>query len=221
MIPEKVVIGYGSNVDKVRQAVLDGVNVVIWAFVDIVFDPESPPDYRRTLLKSNLDLDAIEKLILELRDSGYGDVLHLLSFGGWNGDHLDPLLSAKEWFRGFLLHVGSYDLFDGIDWDLEGHDGVSSATNEFSLGCLNKIGEISRFARQGMCLSLFRIDSFLYLTCRGSWLCREHGTTAIVPGCDWSVEVQSFRQLDRLRAILASRVLLFWCQRLRLSPGAV
>ena len=163
-LPSRLLIGYGSNVDKVRRAVHDGVNVVIWSFAEITASAHMEtsvdldrqkigiPERRRqqermkTSMSTNLNLTATAELISELDHDGYHHVVHLVSFGGWNGPHLDPNLTAAEWWHdGFMVHLGH--LFDGIDWDLEGHDGLSSPTNFFSFQTLQTMGEISRLAK--------------------------------------------------------------------------
>jgi hypothetical protein len=120
-------IGHGSDCDAVCRAVQDGVNVV-WAFMDIVSFELLPPSkisQPRVLQTADaLDLPAIRDLIDELSRSGYDDVVHLVSFGGWNGSHLDPNLSADEWYYVWRRQVG--DFFHGIDWDLEGNDRLES-----------------------------------------------------------------------------------------------
>jgi beta-glucosidase len=65
---------------------------------------------------------------------------------GWNGPHLDTSLSARQWYEVWKNHFG--DIFDGIDWDLEGHDNLDSPTNIFSVECLNLMGDISRLAKE-------------------------------------------------------------------------
>ena len=156
-LPERVLIGYGNNLEHVRRAVRGGVNVVIWAFMDIVScdDDESQDvwvetDRRRTeqchaRLETNLDIEGIRQLITDLDEEGYDDTIHLVSSGGWNGPHLDPKLSSLEWYLAFKELIG--DVFHGIDWDLEGHDNLDSPTNVFSVECLEKVGAISQMAK--------------------------------------------------------------------------
>jgi hypothetical protein len=168
-LPERVLIGYGSDCDAVRRAVQDGVNVVIWAFMDIVSSELLPPSkisQPRVLhpvsgqVVTDLDLPAIRDLIDELSRSGYDDVVHLVSFGGWNGPHLDPNLSADEWYSVWKGQVGGF--FHGIDWDLEGNDRLESVNNYFTLDCLDKMGEISRMAKEdGFFVSLAPPQSYL------------------------------------------------------------
>jgi hypothetical protein len=151
-LPKRLLIGYGSDVEKVRTAVHAGVNVVIWSFLEVKALPvdeikcdddnnsnldtmragtavdrqttvmtergqqeEHHCRKKKTSISTNLDLPAIQELIAELDREGYHDVVHLASFGGWNGPHLDPELTASEWWRdGFIEHVGH--IFDGLDW---------------------------------------------------------------------------------------------------------
>lgn len=154
-LPERVLIGYGSDCDAVRRAVRDGVNVVIWSFMNIVsvdaLSTSAEMAQQRTLqspaprIVTNLDLSAIRVLIDELDETGYDDVVHLVSFGGWNGPHLDPKLSATEWYSAWRKEVGG--LFHGLDWDLEGNDTLENDENLFTAECLDKMGEISRVAK--------------------------------------------------------------------------
>jgi chitinase len=162
-LPDTVLIGYGSDIDAVRQAVHQGVNIVTWAFLDVVHvvvntssdddvstatprrrtrQQHEPPDAK---LETTLDLDGIRSLKAQLEVTGYEHVLHFASVGGWNGPHLDPRLSANEWFTTFHIEVG--DVFDGIDWDLEGHDDLSSPTNYLTRRCLDTMGAISQLAK--------------------------------------------------------------------------
>lgn len=155
-LPPKVVIGYATSCDeKVAQAVRNGVNVVIWSFMEIHSavnpnvktntDEEEP--LVLTVKWNSLDPTRIRKLIHDLDEEGYSDTIHLVSFGGWNGPHLDTRISCERWFdmwMGVAKDVG----FHGIDWDLEGHDDKQSPTNTFSLECLDMMGCISRMAKE-------------------------------------------------------------------------
>ncbi|KAL7527886.1 hypothetical protein ACHAXR_003490 [Thalassiosira sp. AJA248-18] len=198
-IPEKVLIGYVSHAyENVRKAVMeDGVNVVIWAFMDVIsadrdgaVDVDDETIYEEELMavssshraalsddnsknnkshlggdtlqqqpfggrggatpriKTELELGKIKALINELDKTGYSNVVHLASFGGWDGHHLDPSLSAQEWYSGWKQYSIASDIFHGIDWDLEGNDNMASPTNVFTLDCLDKMGEISRLMKE-------------------------------------------------------------------------
>lgn len=99
------------------------------------------------IVRTNLEIPRVQGLIKELDESGQPDVLHLVSVGGWNGPHLDSGLTAIEWFETFQRELGP--TFDGIDWDLEGHDRIDSPTNFFTTDCLEKIGVVSQLAKAG------------------------------------------------------------------------
>jgi hypothetical protein len=129
----------------------------MWSFVDFRASfhyPDSSTSPHRRFLKvknvvpdTTLDLEAIKTCIRELDLEGHGNVLHMIAVGGWNGKHLDPLVSAKEWYEAFDSYLG--DVFDGFDWDLEGNDDMKSIYNTFTFECLDKMGEISRMAHEG------------------------------------------------------------------------
>ena len=177
-IPEKVIIGYATHCDdQVKQAVRNGVNVVIWAFLG----PIQRHERHRTLNTSNsrsttttttttgfyfessssLDYTCIKQMIYELdHDEGYTDTLHLISVGGWNGQHIDDIITSKEWYDTFQRTFGV--IFHGIDWDLEGNTDLKHPNNYFSTSCLNKVGEISTFAsNDGYVISIVPAQSYL------------------------------------------------------------
>ena len=167
-LPAKVLIGYGSDCDAVRQAVHDGVNIVIWSFIDVArvdlatYSTASNQFRNRVLeiedlqsvytVSTSFNLTTVRSLIFDLDSSGYGDVLHFASVGGWNGAHIDTNIPPSQWYKVFAEIVG--DIFDGIDWDLEGNDMMESPYNFFTLECLTNIGIISQLAKQGTFLLL-------------------------------------------------------------------
>lgn len=150
-------MGYatGRNYDRVVDAVvLDGVNVVIWSFVDIVANESNPSgdeDVNWTgavgYVKTNLNLSRIASLIIDLDSSGHSDVLHLTSIGGWNGRHLNSIISAIDWYDIWTASDAS-GIFHGIDWDLEGNDDIASPDNYFPLDCLDAMINISRLMKE-------------------------------------------------------------------------
>ena len=177
-LPEKILIGYGHNCDHVRAAVEDGVNVVIWVFLNIVAvcdaeetnslgtnddatevssierrQIEKKASSSKVKIQTDLDLERIGSLITELDQNGYSEVVHLVSFGGWNGPHLDPNLSAEEWYQGWRESIAA-KVFHGVDWDLEGNDDLASPYNYFTKECLDKMGHISRLMKEGKLLFL-------------------------------------------------------------------
>jgi beta-glucosidase len=145
-----VIAGYASRCDgSVIRAVEHGVNVVIWSFFHVATRQADFPvsTVRRRVeqsatIETPLDLACVRREINYLNQV-YGDtVVHLASFGGWNAKHLDGGYSSKEIYEAW----NDLDVFDGIDWDLEGNDDLKSPYNHFSLDCLDKMGEISELA---------------------------------------------------------------------------
>jgi beta-glucosidase len=141
-LPEKVLIGYATHCNEhVTKAVRDGVNVVVWSFMEI----EKEVDGAICINENSLNFDCIRNMITSLDNEGYSETVHLVSFGGWNGPHLSNSTSSEEWYTIWKERVG--DIFHGIDWDLEGHDELDSPTNIFSIPCLEKMGCISRMLK--------------------------------------------------------------------------
>jgi beta-galactosidase len=240
-LPERVVLGYGNNVPAVKQAVRDGVNVVVWSFVDFrrvdepslkVTQDDTAADSR--LLDSsmqtitNLNLTEVREAIEQLDKDGYSQTVHLMSVGGWNGPHLDPAVSALDWYRAFRQHVG--DLFHGLDWDLEGNDDLDSPYNVFTTDCLDKMADISRLAKAGTCAAVDSIDStrfephsvlVLVVDPRERGIHRRNGAAPELLGCfrQWQPCVQPVREPYRRVEDLAQRILVLWSQRVRvLAP---
>ena len=164
-LPPKLLIGYAtdSSSEKVLRAVRQGCNVLIWSFLELQYDDDD-----MKLETNSLDLDEIRAIQEQLDAEGLGDTLHLSSFGGWNGPHLDITSriidhgGPEVWYRFWKEKLGT--VFDGLDWDLEGHDDLQSPTNTFSLKCLDWMGEISRLAKQdGYIVGMAPPQSYLCL----------------------------------------------------------
>jgi chitinase len=205
-LPERVLIGYATHcTDKVARAVKEGVNVVIWAFVEIRpaassggdDDQQQPPhdnDDIGTSLATNVakcisyfDLDGAKRMIANLDSEGYSDTIHLISFGGWNGPHLPEELTAEEIYKAWKEEFGSH--FHGIDWDLEGHDTVDYPTNIFTIDCLEKMGQFSRLAKKdGYIVGMAPAQS--YLDVQSSMFSRSVNLTD--PSREWHNEFHYF-----------------------------
>ena len=141
-LPDKILVGYATNCNsKVVKAVRDGVNVVIWSFVEMTVDENS----QELKCKSTFDVDCAKATIAQLDSEGYSDTVHMVSFGGWNGPHLPDGFRAEELYKAWKDLVG--DIFHGVDWDLEGHDNLESPTNVFSIECLENMGCFSELAK--------------------------------------------------------------------------
>eukprot|EP00593_Proboscia_inermis_P017080 CAMPEP_0171304504 /NCGR_PEP_ID=MMETSP0816-20121228/14231_1 /TAXON_ID=420281 /ORGANISM="Proboscia inermis, Strain CCAP1064/1" /LENGTH=313 /DNA_ID=CAMNT_0011784619 /DNA_START=58 /DNA_END=999 /DNA_ORIENTATION=+ len=94
----------------------------------------------------------------------FKSVLHIAAIGGWNGPHPPPGTSGKKWcdlFVDFNRELGN--IFDGIDWDLEGHDDRSSLTSKFSMDTLDVMADFSREAKHvhGLTVTMAPAESYL------------------------------------------------------------
>jgi len=139
-LPSKVIMGYTSQCydedpennhveenNKVLTAVQQGVNVVIWAFYP------------------HFNTSCIQRTIQELDDSGYDDVVHLSSLGGWNGQHLHTDIPARDYYTMWKGTVGN--IFHGLDIDFEGNDVLTSPLNFISEEELDLVGELILLAK--------------------------------------------------------------------------
>jgi chitinase len=157
-----IIIGYAHNVKsgKAEQAIKDGANVIIWSFLH--FDaskPDASSQQQKGIIKTDLDLDAV----LALRTK-YIEVVHLAAFGGWNGPHPPSALNGEEWCEVFMdFNKANGYLFDGIDWDYEGHDDLNSPRSKFTLETLNIMADFSVYAKRKyeMIVSMAPAESYL------------------------------------------------------------
>ena len=132
--------------EKVLDAVREGVNVVIWAFVEMtIVESDDNLTTKEAKCISRFDRECAKKTIEQLDAEGYNDTVHLVSYGGWNGPHLPDCFTAEEIYAAWKDHCG--DIFHGVDWDLEGHDDLESPTNSFSITCLDNMVKFSKLAK--------------------------------------------------------------------------
>ncbi len=92
-----------------------------------------------------------------------------------SGSHLPSGFSAEELYRVFQSfntpaegennEEQQISLWDGIDWDLEGHDHLEHPNNEFSVELLDQVGEFSQLAKiDGLIVSMAPPESYLDIT---------------------------------------------------------
>lgn len=177
-LPDKILVSYTSNkcndlddMTKVTKAVEDGVNVLIWVFIkfESKIENKDGPSGRKLRIQTSQNVPNFRLYKQKLRDMGYGHVLNLVAFGGWNGQHLPSGYTANELYD--VFHDFNFDnsaedpLFDGIDWDLEGHDDPKSPTNVFTKECLDQMGMLSeKLKKDGFIVSLAPPESYMDIT---------------------------------------------------------
>ena len=155
LLPSRVILGYanwGQCDSKLVEAVEQGVNVLVWFACNLIIDENGDAS-----ITGGPNWECVAKITKDLRDKGL-DVIHLLSFGGWNSPHpvtsSSPLSDSKirqvydylhYWNREIIAKpdMGFYG-FDGFDWDIEGNDTPSSIYNNFTLPCLDFMGRLSQ-----------------------------------------------------------------------------
>jgi hypothetical protein len=140
-------------------------------------------------LNVSQNLDNYRKYREKLKSMGHDSIQHLVAFGGWNGPHLPSGFSGSELYEAFKsintqnIVDGTNDdddtieneddknkykstlLWDGIDWDLEGHDNLKHPNNEFTVEELNQMGEFSQEAKNdGLLVSMAPPESYLDVT---------------------------------------------------------
>ena len=155
-----LIIGYASNANSgnVDQAILDGANIIIWSFIHLHITDDS-----KCTIKTSLDLVEIKRI----REK-YSHVVHQVAFGGWNGPHPPNFsdgssLSGQKWCEVFMKfnEVNNF-LFDGIDWDYEGHDNLDAPTSKFTLETLDIMANFTTEAKShGLITSMAPAESYL------------------------------------------------------------
>jgi hypothetical protein len=152
--PRKVIGAYASwneCDDKIIDAVKDGANVIFWFAINLVKSPHTG----LPMVETGLDFNCVANKTKAIKAIN-PDVVHMISVGGWNSPHPDTSNSVKDiylnwkhWNEKIVARpeLGFYG-FDGIDWDIEGNDNVTSEYNYFTKDCLDLIGEFSLLARR-------------------------------------------------------------------------
>jgi hypothetical protein len=161
-LPRTVIGGYSSwgfcNETTMLSEARDGVNVIWWFASNLNPSGINPP----------VDLDCVANVSRALREAGL-PTLHIHSIGGWDAPHPQNYSDAgemyaqwKAWNTGVVARPGLETGFDGVDWDLEGNDAMSSEWNAMSVKTLDLVGGFSTLAkRDGYLVTLVPCESYL------------------------------------------------------------
>ena len=173
ILPKRVILGYanwGECDSNLVTAVEQGVNVLIWFACNLIVTNEG-----HISITGGPNWDCVAKITKEIKDKNL-NVIHLISFGGWNSPH--PITSSEEiseekirevydymhyWNREIIARpdLGWYG-FDGFDWDIEGNDTPSSIYNNFTISCLDFMGKLSQIAKsEGYMFAMAPAQSYL------------------------------------------------------------
>lgn len=131
--------------DKILQAVKDGANVVTWFSINLVQDSSS-----LVSVAGFSQFACAANISSALKSLGFDNITHLISIGGWGVPHIDaasisPAQAYAAW-KSWNSPVNGFQ-FDGIDWDVEGDDTVSSPNNYMTLPLLQLMGQVSQMAK--------------------------------------------------------------------------
>lgn len=168
VLPEKIIVGYASwdqCDEKLVQAAMDGVNVLIWFSIDLLHNYTTAKPY----INRGPDPNCVAQTAKKLKDLNL-ETIHLISIGGWNALHPDPTNTAEqifiEWKRWNSEVMANSELqfsgYDGIDWDIEGTDDVANERNHFKVEALDLMGKVSQLMKQdGYIVAMAPAESYL------------------------------------------------------------
>ena len=166
-LPKKLKIGYaswGQCDEKIYEGVQNGLNVIIWFSIDMA----SNEDNTKPMFKRGPNYEDVGKMIKRFKDNNYS-VINFLSIGGWNSPHVNTNFTAEQYFKEWLNfnkkitnEENDFYGFDGIDWDIEGHDNMNSSINHFTYKELEIMGEFSKLLKnEGYIVSMAPPESYL------------------------------------------------------------
>lgn len=152
--------------------------------------------------RTDLDLNRIHTI----RDQ-FTNVVHIAAIGGWNGPHPSPAncnssndknnnnnniscgVSGEQWCDAFMeFNRRNNYLFDGVDWDLEGHDNRAGPTSSFTMETLRIVSDFSiavktKYERHNLIVSMAPAESYLdALLLPGDGMNKEEGSIATTSG---------------------------------------
>ncbi|KAJ8607229.1 hypothetical protein CTAYLR_009926 [Chrysophaeum taylorii] len=160
-LAERLVIGYATSrslrENKVVPACRDGVNVVIWSFVHLEVVDGVPR------VRATFDVDEVKRAKRDIDDG----VQHLVAFGGWNGPHPDTSVDGATWWE--TWETWNDGVFDGVDWDLEGHDDAAAPTTTLTAEVEDIVVDFTRLAREnGYVVGAAPAESYLDANSNGA-----------------------------------------------------
>ena len=158
-------IGYCHNAptEKIEEAIENGVNVIVWSFIHMDVDNSNTSTKQNPIIRTDLPMEQIKQIKAKYKNK---NLIHMAAFGGWNGPHppINENISGIEWCRAFMKFNQRHEnVFDGIDWDLEGHDDREAPTSRFTIEVLDIMAEFSIEAKKtyGLLVSLAPAESYL------------------------------------------------------------
>lgn len=169
ILPTSMIAGYtsGASVEKITSSVKDGVNVIFWSFMEL----------SNNTLSGTVTAEAVGTAYQALVDLKREDVLHFVSFGGWDASHSLAgtcgnlpcsgeayAASFRAWNEQMKTSIPHFPGFAGIDWDIEGVDELASPANEFSMEAYEVILNMSQALVTDFLISM--VPPQTYLNCQ-------------------------------------------------------
>ena len=172
-LPLNLIVGYcnWSQCDeKVITAVQDGVNVLIWFAINFESTYDEKLNKTVPIITNGPDFNCVARKVKELKDLHNLNPINLISVGGWNSPHPTTNIEPEIFFEYFnnwnrnIISNDEYEFygFDGIDWDIEGHDDINSPNNLFTVETLNWMGKFSELSKNNdYIVSMAPAESYL------------------------------------------------------------
>ena len=151
-------VGGACNETQVLHAATTGLNVLFWFAINLVDRGGAPA------VQGGPNVTCARAVMAALAARGL-NTTHMITVGGWDAPHPTTAFPAsavygawRAWNEG--LAPGGF--FDGIDWDLEGNDRVTSPYNTFAAPVLDLVGQFSQLAQaDGFIVTLVPPESYL------------------------------------------------------------
>jgi len=167
-LPKTVIVGYTGGIERYDTSkctsdlitlAQNGVNVFIWSFVTMQKSSSNTPQFS-TAFNNGFNFDCLTNLKAQLARAKL-DVVHLVSVGGWGNRHPTTAFSADQWAE-YFLQWNMDKGFDGLDWDVEGANDLTSPDNLLSIDLLNLMGRLSILLHaQGRLVTMAPPESYL------------------------------------------------------------
>lgn len=157
-------VGGDCNETVIINATQSGLNVLFWFAINLIADPSSG----EPAVSGGPDLDCVARVAGQLAALNL-PTTHMITVGGWDAPHPDTTYPPaamyaawKRWNEQTVARPGLPFGFDGIDWDMEGYDDPANPNNNFTVECLDLVGQFSQMAQSdGYIVSLVPPESYL------------------------------------------------------------
>jgi hypothetical protein len=156
-------VGGACDPEALVQSALTGINVLFWFSINLGIDSQGRPQ-----VQGGPDLACVATVAAALAAANL-PTTHMISVGGWDAPHPDTssppaavYAAWKAWNADVVVRPGFEGGFDGVDWDLEGNDDPANPGNNFTVPCLDLVGQFSQAAQlDGFVVTLVPPESYL------------------------------------------------------------